>query len=59
MGPTNRRKDLGRGRKCPVKAVQLEPWPPVPEETAGIGVYFSDQVEMIYPSRDAYLLIDS
>lgn len=48
MGPTNRRKDLGRGRKCRVKAVRLELWPqvPVPEETVGIGVYFSDQVEM-------------
>lgn len=43
MGPTNRRRDLERGRKCRMKALLPEPPPPVPipvEISAVIGVYF-------------------
>lgn len=58
--PTNRRKDLGRARKCQVMALPPEPPPPLPvpvEISVVIGVYFSDQSGngLSYPSRDAYL----
>ena len=61
MGPTNRRRDLERGRKCRMKALLPEPPPPVPipvEISVVIAIYFSDQSGngLSYLSRDAYLL---
>lgn len=47
VGPTNRRRDLGRRKKCQLKPPPLEPPPPVPIPvgiSAVIGIfYFSDQ----------------
>lgn len=64
QGPTNRRRDLGYGRKCQVKALPPELPPPVPvpvEVSAVIGVCFSDQSGngLSNPSRNAYILTDS
>lgn len=62
--PTNRRRDLERGRKCQMKTLPPEPSPLVPipvEFSAVIGVYFSDRSGngLNYSSRDGNRLIDS
>lgn len=64
MGPTNRRRDLKRGRKGHMKALPPEPPRPVPipvEISAVIGACFSDQSGngLSHPSGDAYLAICS
>lgn len=66
LGPTHRRRDLKRGRKCPRKALPSPPPPepprpvPIPVEiSAMIGVSFSDQNGngLSNPPRDADVAI--